>query len=42
MFYILTKVHYQIAACEVLPPPNRFWYYMPYLLYRIQNMAAVF
>ena len=35
MFYLLANVHYQIDAEEVLPPPDRFWYLLPYLPYGI-------
>jgi hypothetical protein len=39
---MLANVHHQIATGEVLPPPNRFWYYLRDLPFRIQNMAASF
>jgi hypothetical protein len=35
MFYILANVHYQIATGEVLPLPERFWYYIPDLPFGI-------
>jgi hypothetical protein len=28
MFYMLGNVHHQITTDEVLPPPDRFWYYL--------------
>ena len=42
MFYMLVNVHHQIAIGEVLPPPDRFWYYLPDLPFGIQNAAASF
>jgi hypothetical protein len=39
MFYMLANVHYQIATSEVLPPPDRFWYYLLDLPLGIQNMG---
>ena len=42
MFYMLTNVHHQITIGEVLLPPNRFWYYLPDLPFRIQSTAASF
>ena len=42
MFYILANVHHQIATGEVLPPPDRFWYYLSDLSFGIQNAAASF
>jgi hypothetical protein len=27
MFYMLANIHYQIITAEVLPLPDRFWYY---------------
>jgi hypothetical protein len=27
--YMLANVHHQINNDEVLPPPKRFWYYVP-------------
>jgi hypothetical protein len=42
MFYMLTNVHYQINTSNVLPPPERLWYYLLDLLFRIQNAAASF
>jgi hypothetical protein len=35
MFYMLANVHHQIAIGEVLPPHNRFWYYLLDLLFGI-------
>jgi hypothetical protein len=35
MFYMLANVLHQITNGEVLPPPNRFWYYFPDLPFRI-------
>ena len=42
MFYMLANVHHQIATGEVLLPPNRFWYYLPDLPFRIQSTAVSF
>ena len=42
MFYMLANVHHQIVTCEVLLPPDRFWYYLPDLPFGIQNAAASF
>jgi hypothetical protein len=28
MFYMLANIHHQIATDEVLPPLDRFWYYL--------------
>jgi hypothetical protein len=42
VFYMLANVHHWIATGEVLPPPERFWYYLPYLPFGIQNAAASF
>ena len=42
MFYMLTNVHHQITIGEVLPLPNYFWYYLPDLPFRIQNVATSF
>jgi hypothetical protein len=42
MFYMLANVHHQIATGEVLPPPDRFWHYLPDLPFGIQNVAASF
>ena len=42
MFYMLANVHHQIATGEVLPPPDRSWYYLLDLPFRIQNAAASF
>jgi hypothetical protein len=39
---MLANIHHQIIISEVLPPPNRFWYYLSDLPFRIQNMAAYF
>jgi hypothetical protein len=35
MFYMLANVLHQITNGEVLPPPDRFWYYFPDLPFRI-------
>jgi hypothetical protein len=35
MFYMLAIVRHQIATSEVIPPPDRFWYYLPDLLFEI-------
>ena len=40
MFYMLANVHHQIATGEVLPPPDRFWYYLSGLPFGIQNTTA--
>jgi hypothetical protein len=37
---MLANVHHQITTDEVLPPPDRFWYYLPYLPFGIQNAVA--
>jgi hypothetical protein len=37
MFYMLANVHHQITIGEVLPLPNRFWYYLLDLPFGIQN-----
>ena len=42
MFYMLANVHHQIATGEVLPPPDRFWYYLLVLPFGIQHAAASF
>jgi hypothetical protein len=42
MFYMLANVHHQITTGEVLPLPDRFWYYLLDLLFGIQNMAVSF
>ena len=42
IFYMLANVHHQIATDEVLPSLDRFWYYLPDLPFRIQNVAASF
>ena len=42
MFYMLANIHHQITIGEVLPPPNRFWYYLPDLPFGIQNTVASF
>jgi hypothetical protein len=43
MFYMLANIHHQIATSEVLPPPDRFyWYYLLDLPFGIQNAAASF
>jgi hypothetical protein len=42
MFYMLVNVHHQIDTDEVLPPPNRFWYYLPDLPFGIQNATMSF
>ena len=42
MFYMLANVHHQNATGEVLPPSDRFWYYLPDLPFGIQNAAASF
>jgi hypothetical protein len=42
MFYMLAKVHHQIATGEVLLPPDHFWYYLPDLPFGIQNAATSF
>ena len=42
IFYMLANVHQQITTGEVLPPPERFLYYLPDLPFEIQNMAACF
>ena len=42
MFYMLANIHHQITTGEVLPPPDRFWYYLPNLPFGIQNVAASF
>jgi hypothetical protein len=42
MFYMLTNIHHQIATGEVLPPLERFWYYLPDLPFGIQNASASF
>jgi hypothetical protein len=28
MFYMMANVQHKIATSEVLPPPDRFWYYL--------------
>jgi hypothetical protein len=35
MFYMLANIYHQITAGEMLPPPDRFWYYLPNLPFRI-------
>jgi hypothetical protein len=35
MFYMLANVHHQITTSEVLPLPDRFWYYLPDLSFGI-------
>jgi hypothetical protein len=35
MFYMLANVHHQITTSEVLPLPDRFWYYLPVLSFGI-------
>jgi hypothetical protein len=42
MFYMLANVHHQITTGEVLPPPNRFWHYLPDLPFGIQNVVSSF
>jgi hypothetical protein len=42
MCYMLVNIHYQIATGEVLSPLDCFWYYLPDMLYRIQNAATAF
>ena len=42
MFYMLANVHHQITTGEVLPPPDRYWYNLLDLPFRIQNAAASF
>jgi hypothetical protein len=42
MFYMLTNVHHQIATGEVLPLPDRFWYYLSDLPFGVQNAMASF
>jgi hypothetical protein len=42
MFYMLAKVHHQIATSEVLSRSDRFWYYLLDLPFGIQNAAASF
>ena len=42
MFYMLANVHHHIATGEVLPPPDRFWYYLLDLPFAIQNAATSF
>ena len=42
MFYILANFYHQITSGEVLSPPDRFWYYLLYLPFRIQNAVASF
>ena len=42
MFYMLANIHHQIATIEVLPPHDRFWYYLPDQPFGIQNVAASF
>jgi hypothetical protein len=42
MFYMLANVHHQITIGEVLPPPERFWYYLQGLPFGIQNAATFF
>jgi hypothetical protein len=42
MFYMLANVHHQIIIDEVLPPLDRFWYYLMNLPFRIQNTVASF
>jgi hypothetical protein len=39
---MLANVHRQITTGEVLPPPNRFWYYLSDLPFGIQNAVASF
>jgi hypothetical protein len=39
---MLTNIHHQIGTSEVLPPLERFWYYLLYLPFGIQNAAASF
>jgi hypothetical protein len=33
MFYMLANIHHQITTGKVLPPPERFWYYLPGLAF---------
>jgi hypothetical protein len=42
MFYMLANVHYQIITAEVLPLPDRFWYYLLDIPYGIQNALVSF
>ena len=35
IFYMLANDHHQIATATVLPPPDRFWYYLPDLPFGI-------
>ena len=42
MFYMLANVHHQIATGEVLPTPDRFWYYLLDLPFGILNVAVSF
>jgi hypothetical protein len=42
MFYMLANVHHQITTGEVLPPPDRFGYYLSNFPFGIQNVAASF
>ena len=42
MFYMLGNVHHKITTHKVLPPPNRFWYYLPDLPFGIQNTTMSF
>jgi len=42
MFYIIANVHHKITSGEVLPPPDRFWNYVPDLPFGIQNAVVSF
>jgi len=42
MFYMLANVHHQMAPRQVLPAPDRFWYYLPKLPFGIQNATTSF
>jgi hypothetical protein len=39
---MLANIHYQIITTEVLPLPDRFWYYLLDIPYGIQNALASF
>jgi hypothetical protein len=42
MFYMLANIHHQITTNEMLPSPDRFWYYLLVLPFGIQNMVTSF
>jgi hypothetical protein len=39
---MLANVHHRIATGEVLPPLERFWYYLSDLPFEIQSVATYF